>query len=230
MKKITLKFLSNIDKEHVRESQLTVFDRIVFRPIGVYLAYLAIRLFSLNSNNVTFISVLLTIIGCLLILCDYLMTGALVIALFPILDCVDGTMARSGYKGRLNGTLADALGGYSFIVIFWSTLIVKFFVEGSSVLFSLSLFILNANLWSRLFYLKSIVVQQPTITTNSEETKVRSSYLYYLYENLEFGSALAPIFILCIYFNFLDIFIYLYAFVSALLFCWVLHKIFLGDK
>lgn len=230
MKKITVERLKEIDKRHNRESQLTVFDRIIFRPIGTYLAYFFIKFLSLNSNNVTLMSVVFAIMGCILIISEYLIFGALVLLLFPILDCADGTMARAGFKGRMNGALVDALGGYSFLVIFWSSLVLKFCIEENIFLFSLSLFTLNANLWSRLFYLKAKIEREFLNKTSTTQHTARSSYSYHIYENLEFGSALIPIFITCIYFNILNLFIIFYAIIATLLMCWVLDKIFLRDN
>ena len=132
MVKITFKELLKADEFSKRESALTFFDRFFFRPIGVVFAFFLHNFLGFNSNQITLLSVILAIIGAYFFLDEMAVISFVFFIMFPILDCADGTLARAS-GGTKSGVVVDAIGGYTFIGIFWSTLLIHFMLNNANL-------------------------------------------------------------------------------------------------
>lgn len=207
------------DYHGVRESKLTLFDQYFFRPLGIVFVYLIWRFYKISPNDITFISVIMTLIGSVLLIFQLDLLAYIFLICFPILDCADGTLARyleSQGKSNKAGNLVDAIGGYTFIMVFWSTLQYRFADE-----LYLSIccnFICVIGIFCRLYFNKKALVSLTSL--NLQPSLSRSSRLYYIYENIEFGSALLPLFGLALLFNGLVYFVILYSLASVALLLW----------
>lgn len=227
--KLTFSDLYIADKRQVRESELTIFDRYLFRPIGVLVAFFLYKYFGFTPNKITFASVVATVIGGFFLVTNQLELAVIFFLIFPILDCADGTLARAiGDKGKF-GIVVDAVGGYSFIVIFWLSLSFYQSVSGNFLGEILSALILSINLWCRLYLNKKKAVLNDYSTSKNTENPRRSK-LYHIYENFEFGSAQIPLFGLSLYLNLTTGFIVFYAMISACLVTWTIANLISSAK
>lgn len=80
----------------------------VLRPISPYMAYPLIK-WKISANQVTFVGLGVGLGGCGLLAFGHWMLGAILVNLYAISDCVDGTIARatgttSKYGARIDGT------------------------------------------------------------------------------------------------------------------------------
>jgi phosphatidylglycerophosphate synthase len=214
-----IKDLFIIDYSASRESNFTYFDRYVFRPLGIMIVFFCYKIFRVTPNQLTLISVVFAAVGGIALINDFIFVSCLAYLTFPILDCADGTLARylrtKDVKNQV-GELTDAMGGYLFIAIFWSAL--QYHMISTPIIPMICNLICIINLICRLYRnkKKSSYLEIMSDRQNNE----RSSSLYFLYENVEFGSALIPIFILSIYFEYLYVFVYFYFMISLALVLW----------
>ena len=213
------------DKVQERESPLTLFDKYLFRPLGAVFALILYKYFLLTPNKITLLSVIFTFLGGLFLINNQEGLAIFFFLLFPVLDCADGTLARVLKSENGFGTLVDAMGGYSFIVIFWFSLSI---FEGANNSFfgqNLCIIILSINLWCRLYLNKKAAISEIDNSGISQDMP-RSSKLYNIYENFEFGSAQIPILAFSFAFNLLPVFIYFYFIVSLGLLFWTIKSLF----
>jgi len=212
--------LAKSDYLSKRESKLTLFDKFVFRPVGILIIYLLSKIFKLSPNFVTLLSVIVTVAGSFFFIIKEDVLAMTFFILFPILDCADGTLARflkvkKGVEGT--GVLVDALGGYCFIVIFWSTLEYSFDNGYYSLFCHL---ILVINLICRLYLNKKLLI----LAKKDEKTESpRSSFIYNCYENIEFGSAMIPLFGIALMYDTLHYFVMAYLLVAMALLAWCMY-------
>lgn len=86
-------------------------SRFVFRPIGFLLTWLAIRV-GLTSEAVTWLSGFVALMGCLCLISnqEYLLPiGISLLLFFNLLDCVDGSIARTMKTENPYGRFLDSL-------------------------------------------------------------------------------------------------------------------------
>jgi phosphatidylglycerophosphate synthase len=220
----TLDDFRQVDKLEERESNLTIFDKFVFRPIGTLIAYALYKYTSVSPNQITLFSVLTTVSAGLALVFGEINLAIFLFLIFPILDCSDGTLARVLKTGNGFGVVVDAMGGYSFISIFWLSIAVYERQTGNFLSEYLALFIMTINLWCRLYLNKKRSVLAGFVRQEKENNQRRSK-LYNIYENIEFGSAQIPLFSILVYIDKIIIFIGIYFVVSFMLLMWTMNDI-----
>ena len=175
---------NNLNQINLDNSQkaITLGDKYIWRPVShVFLTpliYFGLK----NPNYLTLLSVISLFFG--LFLDDY---WILYFIFWAILDCADGSLARYNIKTNGNtygnGELVDAIGGYFFIVTFWFKIYLYY-------AFEIAILTLIFNLLARTIYLKYNLTNKK----NKIREMSRSSNLYIVYENIEFGSFMLIIF------------------------------------
>jgi len=96
-------------------------SRFLFRPLGFLLTWLAVRL-GLTSEAVSWISGAVGLAGCFCLIsgdAELLSTGIGLLLLFNLLDCVDGSIARTMKTENPYGRFLDSLCGGIIDLIFW---------------------------------------------------------------------------------------------------------------
>ncbi len=112
------------------------WTRFVLRPLSYPAAWLALRL-GLSANAVSYLSALAALVGGVLLATGskaLMITGALLLNLFAVLDCADGNIARvKGTAGPWGGW-ADALGGYAaYLAALLGSGMASEFLAGNSI-------------------------------------------------------------------------------------------------
>ena len=176
-----LEIYKELNKINVGNKKLTLGDKYIWRPISHILLSPLIYLGFKNPNTLTIISIISLFLG--LLINEYWLVYFVI---WAILDCADGSLARYNINKGLcykNGELIDAIGGYFFIVTFWLKI---YLIYG----FEMCILTIIFNLLARTIYLKF------NLTNNKKESNQmsRSSKLYFIYENIEFGSFMLIIF------------------------------------
>ena len=96
-------------------------SRFLFRPLGFLLTWLAVRL-GLTSEAMSWISGAVGLAGCFCLIsgdAELLSTGIGLLLLFNLLDCVDGSIARTMKTENPYGRFLDSLCGGIIDLIFW---------------------------------------------------------------------------------------------------------------
>lgn len=103
----------SITKEKKKED--TLIGRYLYRPVANVLAYLAVNA-RISANAISVLSVIVTFASCVAFLLPFgwaVIIGLVLLNIFPILDCVDGTIARTLKGASHYGEFFDAMGGYA---------------------------------------------------------------------------------------------------------------------
>lgn len=103
----------SITEEKKKED--TLIGRYLYRPVANILAYFAVNA-RISANTISILSVIATFASCIAFLFPFgwgTVVGLVLLNIFPVLDCVDGTIART-LKGTSHyGEFFDAMGGYA---------------------------------------------------------------------------------------------------------------------
>lgn len=94
----------------------SVLLKYFYRPLSFYVASFACHL-GLTSNRVSFISLLIAILGCVAFIPNNItanLLGCILITIWMVLDCVDGNLARC-VKSYPYGEFIDAISSYTLI-------------------------------------------------------------------------------------------------------------------
>lgn len=97
-------------------------SRFVFRPIGFLLTWIAIRV-GLTSEAVSWLSGVVGIAGCLCLVSKWsalLPVGIGLLLFFNLLDCVDGSIARTMKTENSYGSFLDSICGAIVDLSFWA--------------------------------------------------------------------------------------------------------------
>jgi 1L-myo-inositol 1-phosphate cytidylyltransferase / CDP-L-myo-inositol myo-inositolphosphotransferase len=86
-----------------------IVDRFLNRPLGRYLSKILIRA-PFSPNQVSIVSTLVGILSGWFFASGYFISGALLLQLSAIIDCVDGDLARVLYKESRLGKWLDLVG------------------------------------------------------------------------------------------------------------------------
>lgn len=195
------------------DKKITYGDKYIWRPISHVILTPLIYFGFKNPNILTLISIISLFFG--LYLEDY---WILYFLFWAILDCADGSLARYNIKTKgiqySNGELIDAIGGYFFITTFWLKIYLFYGYE-------ISILTLIFNILARTIYLKYNLTNEEK---NSQMS--RSSNLYIIYENIEFGSFMLIIFLIALFLNQTYLFVCLYFILSFALLSYSLYKSF----
>ena len=97
-------------------------SRFIFRPVSFPVTWFAIRL-GLTSEAVSWLSGLVGLSGCIFLISRneaLLAAGIGLLLLFNLLDCVDGSIARTMKTGNPYGQFLDSICGGIIDLIFWA--------------------------------------------------------------------------------------------------------------
>ena len=117
MKRITAKYLRESMPEWKKKKD-PMLVRLITRPISFYISALCANM-GISANTVSYFSGYVAILGaCCFLFNSHFMnvTGAFLVFVWLVLDCVDGNLARS-VKAQPFGEFADALSSYILIAI-----------------------------------------------------------------------------------------------------------------
>ena len=211
-----------------------VWVKIWVRPLSYPLSYFALKM-GLTPNSISVMAILDALISCILMSVgdDILaVIGLVLINLFILFDCMDGTMARTLKSNSYMGEFYDALGGYTMCafsllaagICAYQTGRTFFFVKDAQYLIAIGAMGGITDIFSRLIYQKYTANM---MITNSRMGKpiTRENDMFYTekgsfsltYVRLEidrqFGTGgLFPPFLLLAYFvKALDIVVILYS-------------------
>jgi len=121
----TLPTLQEIRKSHSWKRNYERYlplSRYIFRPIGFLVTRGAIRA-GLSTEGVSWLSGIVGIAGCLFLVSGWeqaLPVGLGLLLLFNLLDCVDGTIARTTKTENPYGRFLDAVCGTVVDLAFWA--------------------------------------------------------------------------------------------------------------
>lgn len=104
---------SSITKEKAKED--TLIGKCLYRPAANVLAYFAVNA-KITANMISILSVIVTFASCIAFLFPFkwaTIIGLVLLNIFPVLDCVDGTIARTLKGASHYGEFFDAMGGYA---------------------------------------------------------------------------------------------------------------------
>lgn len=99
-------------------------SRFLFRPLGFWVTWIAIRA-NLTSEAVSWLSGVVGLAGCLLLVigqAHYLPAGIGLLFLFNLLDCVDGSIARTMKTENPYGRFLDSICGSVVDLVFWGVI------------------------------------------------------------------------------------------------------------
>jgi len=136
----TLPTLHDIRKAHRwkrdYERYLPV-SRFFFRPAGFLVTWLAIRI-GFTSEAVSWLSGVVGLAGCFCLICGqgiWLPVGIALLFVFNLLDCVDGSIARSMKTENPYGRFLDSICGGVIDLIFWAVIGIMAFRNQEYLLF-----------------------------------------------------------------------------------------------
>lgn len=210
------------------------------RQLSYPLSALALN-FGLTPNQISIISIIDTIAACFLICTknDFLIiVGFILLNLFILFDCIDGTMARTLKKASYMGEFYDAIGGYTICAL-------SLFAGGicalntGNVLYVKNLEFLAlfsglgsiCNIFSRLIYQKYLIcefyakyrmkqeIKREYDEIKTDERPKMSLTLIYFQIDRQFGTGglFPPLLLLFYLINAIDIIIVLYSIYYILL-------------
>jgi len=99
-------------------------SRFLFRPISFLITWMAIRM-GLTSEAVSWLSSIIGLAGCFLLVIGkshYLPMGIGFLFLFNLLDCVDGSIARTMKTENPYGRFLDSICGGVVDLVFWGVI------------------------------------------------------------------------------------------------------------
>jgi len=170
-----------------------IWTTIVLRPLSIPVTWLALKM-SLKANTVSYLSAIFSIGGGILFGMPGFflpLLGAILLNIFSVLDCVDGTVARVTGTASLWGGWADAVMGFvAYTAVFLGTGVYVYLRSGWWPALVLVALTSSANLLTRVAY---------QIYKNIEGTAAHESVSFErkLAENVGITGFLMPALILC---------------------------------
>jgi phosphatidylglycerophosphate synthase len=232
--RISLSDIKKYSLDEDKSKSLTLFDKYFYRPIANILVIPLYNNLKLTPNMISILSLIIAMIGFIFILLgntQNVIIGLFCLILWAILDCADGCLARTlFYKFKITNPLGeffDAFAGYGVVAFLWLSIGWTAFQNTGDVrLFLIGSLSSVLALFARVSYNKLLLVKlkrNPAI----EDKDTRNSFLYNVYENLEFGSALLPLLLLSLYFDILNFFIILYFLINICMVLWFFKMVYL---
>ena len=232
--KILFDDIKKYELDETKNQSLTLFDKYFYRPLANYLVPMLHNTLKLSPNKISILSLVVAMIGFIFIMAggtQNLIIGLFFLMLWAVLDCADGSLARTlFYKyGNRNplGEFFDAFAGYGVIAFLWLTLSWSAYQDtGNDWLFLVGALSSVLGLFARVSYSKLALVKlKNDLGVNDEDS--RKSVLYKIYENIEFGSALFPFLCLAVFFDVLAFFVVIYFLVNLALIFWFFRMVYL---
>lgn len=133
-------------------------SRFIFRPIGFLVTYLAIRI-GLTTELAAWLSGLAGISGCILLTTNqssFIIIGILLLLIFNLLDCVDGSIARTTKTENPYGKFLDSVIGDIINFIFFLFVGIIIFRDPNLAIFHKSGFQIDHLIWLFLGFATAI--------------------------------------------------------------------------
>jgi phosphatidylglycerophosphate synthase len=202
-----------------------IWTNVFLRPISIPVSWFFIKI-GFSANNVTYLSIVVSLIGGVLIMSKSLylaIIGAVLFNFFAILDCVDGNIARVSSTKSIYGGWVDALGGYftyTFVLIFSGLALndSQFNYPFDLDYLFIACIAAIANLLMRVIYQNFKSVDNSIV---SEKLSKKRS----LTQNFGITGIMMPFLLISIIYDFLNIFILFYALYFILLCLGVIFKL-----
>jgi phosphatidylglycerophosphate synthase len=190
----------------------------------------------MTPNMISIVSLWVAFLGFVFILIGGewgLILGIFCLMFWAVLDCADGTLARTlFYKYNLQNPLGeffDAFAGYGVVAFLWLSIGWSSYQDiGDVRVFFVGAFSSILGLFARVSYSKLALVKMKNQLGIEEDS--RKSFLYFIYENIEFGSALFPLLLFGIFFNVLLYIILLYFLINISMVFWFFRIVFLESR
>ena len=111
-----------------KKKEDSVIAGFVYRPIANFISLFLVN-WGVSANAISICSVVIVLAACFLLLISSnrtLIIAFVLLNLFPVMDCIDGTIARTLKKNNPFGDFFDAVGGYtmysfSLLFICWAS-------------------------------------------------------------------------------------------------------------
>lgn len=242
-KNITINDIRSTFPEETRTIEKNnLFGCFVLRRISFYLTWLFVRL-GISANEVTGISILMGCIGCILLAFGSytsMITGALILNIWALLEFVDGNVARATHSCSNYGAFIDDLNAYTVSVLFFISVGVGAFHHPDLSLNSIAINIDNGVFlflggWASIFYIFPRFIGNLFLKLFPEgesevgsrlRSDVLSSTLYKINYNINNITGLVmPVLLLATIFRFLSLFICLWALIHTSAFVILIIKI-----
>lgn len=221
----------------------SLIARYFHRPISFYFSSFFAEI-GLTANQVSFISLIIAIIACVLFLFDNRfahISGAVLINIWSITDSADGNMARS-IGGKPYGDFIDATSSYVMVgfllpILGWSTYRNGgwLFQQGDGLIILVGAIAGISDTMSRLFFQKmkcNTFEQKADGIASSENGVSEDSTIKRLYNRIEselgLGGWNMPAILICASLRSLDLYVVFYAFYYGVMFivstCYLIKK------
>lgn len=223
----------------------SVWARLFSRPISFVLTYFLINI-GVTANAVSVIAIIDALLSCILIASPYQylrIVGVFLFALWHVLDCVDGNIARVKHESSYMGEYIDALSGYTASsFVFLSIGIAAYYTSTMFVnvgyWIMLGGFASVAETYTRLIHNRYTVAayRRDFEITNSlpdikqDDPEGKRGLLFIgsrIRKTFGFSALFIPFLILALIFNRFDILVIFYSIYNI---CWMLITMFIYTK
>lgn len=227
----------SVDKDKL--ITLTIIDRWFYRPIAIWLNTVLFNLFKLTPNKISIVSMVVVSMGFLFIIFNtnkyFVMLGSLFLMLFMVLDCADGSLARTlFYKYNLKNPLGeffDAFVGYFVISGLWTSLGYYLTIStDNNIWFILGTLSSLASLYSRTAYLKLGWVKCKQGLDKEQDKKIREGLAIKIYKNIDWGGFLLPCITFAIWLECLEYILIFMMFVNIAMLLWMFRHAYYQSK
>lgn len=213
---------------------LTIFDKFFYRPISNIFILVLFNFFKLSPNLISILSMFVAASGFLFFIfggSNNILVGSSLLMVWAVLDCADGSLARTlfskyGYKNPL-GEFFDAFAGYFVVGFLWFSLGWSVYqISGDITFFILGCLTSILGLFARVSYSKLALVKFKN-NLESKDVDSRRTFMYSIYENLEFGSALFPLLFISFLFQLLPYLLLFYFILNLALVFWFFRLVYI---
>ena len=238
----------SLPKEKGRKDAIWV--KLWVRPISYPLSLLALKL-NISPNQISIVAIIDAVLAAVFMSINnsfFIISGMVLLNLFIVFDCMDGTMARTLKRASYMGEFYDAMGGYTMCAFSLFGAGICAYTSGKNLLFDWEVYLIVigalgsvCDIFARLIYQKYtantmmenykmgkvLMRENDSFYSKEKENKLSITYLR-LEVDRQFGIAgfFPPLLMLSYIFSFMDIVLILYglyhllAFVVAMgLFC-----------
>lgn len=244
--------LDDIKKSMPREKARkdSIWVKLWVRPISYPLSWLALRL-GIMPNQISVVAIIDALLSAVFLSVNnslFIIGGLLLLNLFIVFDCMDGTMARTLKKASYMGEFYDAMGGYAMCGFSLLGTGICAFNSGRNLFFDNGVYLIVfgalgsiCDIFARLVYQKytanvmignyklgkPLLRENDSFYSGEKQKKINITYLRLeIDRQFGVGGIFPPLLLLSYIFSFIDVIIILYglyhllAFVFAMfLFC-----------
>ncbi len=220
-----------------KKQMSSLWARIFSRPVSFVITHILINL-GIKANTVSVISILCALTSCVCVSINsmiFRIVGVVLFALWHVLDCVDGNIARVKKESSIRGEYVDAISGYTASSFIYFAIGIASF-HTSTLLANAYLWIIIggvaslAEVFSRLVHNRySIAMYREQYEMNGtlpdvkqDDPSGKRGIMFVgsrIRKTLGFSSLFIPFLIISLVFNCFD---YLVLFYAAYNLCWML--------